>query len=118
MAKKKVICPDWLSAEAKKEWRRVVPELIDIGIISGIDQALLAAYCAQYAVMVECEAYIIEQGGICKYLEGRNSQTSPHLAALAAARKYIKTVSAKFKLSPGAGAELALKRKKDPHLDW
>ncbi len=118
MAEKRVRCPSWLSKNAKKEWRRVVPELFDVGLATGLDQALLVAYCEEYATMIECAAYIQEQGGIVKYLEGKNSQTAMHASALASSRKFIKAVSAKFKLTPTSRADLALGRKKDKNLDW
>ena len=118
MAKKKMYCPSWLSDNAKKEWRRVVPELFDVGLATGLDQALLAAYCEEYATMVECAAYIQEKGGIVKYLEGKNSQTAMHNSALLSSRKFIRAVAAKFKLTPTTRADLALGRKKDKHLDW
>ncbi len=118
MTKKKMICPSWLSDNAKKEWRRVVPELFDVGLATGLDQALLAAYCEEYATMIECAVYIQEKGGIVKYLEGKNSQTAMHVSALASSRKFIKAVAAKFKLNPSQRAEMVLRRKKDKNLDW
>ncbi len=118
MAKKRVRCPSWLSKAGKKEWRRVVPELFDVGLATGLDQALLAAYCEEYATMIECAAYIQGQGGIAAYLEGKNSQTQPHLSALTSSRKFIKAVAAKFKLNPSQRAEMVLRRKKDKNLDW
>src|SRR5262245_58686562 len=41
--------PQHLSAEAKKEWRRIVRELLKLGVVTKIDRAALAAYCEAWA---------------------------------------------------------------------
>lgn len=48
-------CPAHLLPEAKKEWRRITPELEQLGLISRIDRASLALYCQAWARMVWCE---------------------------------------------------------------
>ncbi len=48
-------CPGWLLPEAKLEWRRVVKELADTGIITIVDRSMLAAYCQMWARFVEAE---------------------------------------------------------------
>ena len=40
--------PEWLNKEASAEWDRVVPLLMDHGILSDIDGAALAVYCELY----------------------------------------------------------------------
>jgi P27 family predicted phage terminase small subunit len=42
--------PEWLHEYAKQEWWRVAPELHVVGLLSSIDIACLAAYCASYAM--------------------------------------------------------------------
>lgn len=37
--------PDWLDADAQVEWDRVVPDLLKLGLISGLDRQALAQYC-------------------------------------------------------------------------
>jgi P27 family predicted phage terminase small subunit len=44
--------PTWLSTEAKAEWKRVVPELDELGILARVDRAVLAAYCDAWAKFV------------------------------------------------------------------
>jgi P27 family predicted phage terminase small subunit len=41
--------PDFLSAYARDEWRRVAPELHRLGLVTTLDVALLAVYCTAYA---------------------------------------------------------------------
>lgn len=53
-------CPTHLTAEAKKEWARVAPELLKIRIITQLDRAALAAYCQAYGRWVEAERRIKE----------------------------------------------------------
>lgn len=44
--------PRWLTREALAEWRRVVPQLDDLGILAKVDRAVLAAYCDAWAKFV------------------------------------------------------------------
>ncbi len=41
-------CPAWLSAEAKREWKRICPELAVMGVLTIVDRTALAGYCAAY----------------------------------------------------------------------
>lgn len=42
--------PVWLvDKEARKEWRRVVPQLKEIGVVGNLDLANIAGYCNAYA---------------------------------------------------------------------
>ena len=40
--------PPHLSPEAREEWERLALELYELGILSTIDRAALAAYCQAY----------------------------------------------------------------------
>lgn len=42
-------CPKHLLPEAKKEWKRIAPELEGLGLVSKIDRTALALYCQEYA---------------------------------------------------------------------
>jgi P27 family predicted phage terminase small subunit len=48
-------CPDWLIPEAKKEWRRIVPNLEHLGLATDLDLGVLAGYCQSYARWKEAE---------------------------------------------------------------
>ena len=41
--------PETLAGEARAEWDRIVPRLIDAGVITAVDRAILVAYCETWA---------------------------------------------------------------------
>lgn len=48
-------CPAHLLPEARREWKRIVPELERYGLISKLDRSALALYCQAYARWVWAE---------------------------------------------------------------
>jgi P27 family predicted phage terminase small subunit len=58
--------PAWLSDRAKVEWKRIVPELLTLGLLSRIDLAALAAYCQALAELEIATRTIETEGRICR----------------------------------------------------
>jgi P27 family predicted phage terminase small subunit len=56
-------CPEHLSAEAKREWNRIVPELRVAGVLKSVDRAALAAYCDCWALWVEASKHLAGRAG-------------------------------------------------------
>lgn len=48
-------CPKHLQGEARTEWNRVTKQLLDIGVVTKVDRAALAAYCQCWARWVQAE---------------------------------------------------------------
>jgi P27 family predicted phage terminase small subunit len=48
-------CPAHLMPEARKEWRRITPELERYGLVSKLDRGALALYCQAWARWVWAE---------------------------------------------------------------
>lgn len=51
-------CPKELGPLAKQEWARLIGELTELGMMTNLDRAGLAAYCIAYERMVTTEAAI------------------------------------------------------------
>lgn len=45
----KPTCPAWMHQYAKTEWKRIVPLLEEMGILSKTDQTILTQYCTLFA---------------------------------------------------------------------
>lgn len=51
-------CPTWLSAEARREWRRLAPELERLGLLTKNDFAMFASYCSAVGKLAFAEREI------------------------------------------------------------
>ena len=72
-------CPACLGDEARKEWQRLAKELGELGLLTGLDRGLLAAYCQAHALWVEAVSSIERYGTMVKSPNGYPMQ-SPYVA--------------------------------------
>ena len=112
-------CPNWLLPEARKEWRRLAPALINMGVLTLADAIPFAAYCTAYARWREAEDEITKHGSV--YKDGNGSiKPNPYIAISARQLMEIKSLAAEFGLTPAtrtaiiANALSAAKSVKDP----
>jgi P27 family predicted phage terminase small subunit len=54
--------PTWLSKDAKAEWRRIIPDLVDRRILTAPDMGLLETYCVSIGRVREIERQIQAAG--------------------------------------------------------
>jgi P27 family predicted phage terminase small subunit len=111
--------PAHLSDEAKVEWGRLAHELHELGMLSRIDRAALAAYCQAYADWVEAEQNLQRFGKIIrspqKTVTKRNKDgtetveqqggypmQSPYLAIRNKALELMYKFSVEFGMSPSS----------------
>src|SRR5437588_5859950 len=72
-------CPAHLSAAAKREWKRIGPDLAGYGLLTRIDRGALALYCEAWGRWVEAEEALRKYGLVVKAPSGFPVQ-SPYLA--------------------------------------
>lgn len=122
-------CPSHLLAEARKEWRRITPELKRYGLISKIDRAALCLYVSSWAELVHAEKLLnraIEAAerkrkeaeargeeytggdGITLMTSNGNVIYSPLWVVANKARHQVDKFLANFGMSPSARARVTL----------
>ena len=105
--------PPHLSDEAKAEWGRVAAELFQIGLLSGVDRAALAAYCQAYARWVQAERAIAEMakrdqltGGLMIKTTNGNAIQNPLVGTANKAAADMVRYAAEFGMTPSARSRI------------
>ena len=112
-------CPNYLLPEARKEWRRLAPVLMSMGLLTAADAVPFAGYCQAYARWREAQDEITRHGSIYKDGEGR-IRPNPYIAIANQQMREIKSFAADFGLTPSnrtamiANVLSAAKSKIDP----
>lgn len=106
-------CPEHLDEPARAEWGRVLAVLQPLGVVTSLDRALLAVYCASWSRWVACEQGI-DAGGLV--VEGHRGVMSPNplLRVGRDARDATLKAAAKLGLTPVDRAALNLPAKYEP----
>jgi P27 family predicted phage terminase small subunit len=94
-------CPTWLHREAKREWRRIVPHLEQLGLLTQVDRAALAAYCQLYARWWEAERAIREHG-LTQETESGYVTQRPEVGIANTALTQMRRYLVEFGLTPAA----------------
>lgn len=93
-------CPGHLGPIAKREWHRIVKELLHVGLLTLADRSALAAYCHLYGrwIQLEQELSTVQQLGSDRGLRLMRMSN----AVLDGMRKYL----TEFGLTPSSRARL------------
>lgn len=105
--------PAFLGETACGEWQRLVDRLADIGLMTDIDVAALAAYCQAYARWVNAEEALarfaerdpVNHGLIIKTSNG-NAIQSPLVGAANTAMQLMHKFAIEFGMTPAARTRL------------
>jgi P27 family predicted phage terminase small subunit len=108
-------CPVWLSAEAKKVWKRMVPELRRMKVLTHVDGDALAAYCQTYARWKAAEEFLAKHGDVYPLRDDqgrvRYMQQFPHVAIARSLLQILRAYQQEFGLTPSARSRIEV----DPH---
>jgi P27 family predicted phage terminase small subunit len=100
-------CPGHLGEEARAEWYRLVETLVDMGVISVIDRAVLAAYCQAYGRWVEAEEKLKETPLLIRTPSGYVQQ-SPWLSVANRQMELMGRYMAEIGLTPASRSRIAV----------
>jgi P27 family predicted phage terminase small subunit len=109
-------CPSYLQGEARREWRRVVNELYDAGVLTSVDRAALAAYCQCYARWIDAEAQIVTGGSVIKTDKGNLIQ-SPWVSIANRSLEEMRKFMVEFGMTPSSRSRVkAIDSAREPSL--
>lgn len=99
------VCPSWLDKAAKAKWRKLVPELDRLGLLTLVDGDALAAYCQAWAEFQWATQTLRKEGRVFATATG---YLAPHpaVAQQRSAWAAIKAFAALFGLDPSSRSRL------------
>jgi P27 family predicted phage terminase small subunit len=105
--------PHWLQDEAKREWRRIVRELAELGTLGKADRAALTGYCVAFGVLERATRTLAAEG---ETVSAPSGYFLPHpaVARQKAALLIVKGFVSELGLSPASRARLQLPEPEDP----
>lgn len=117
----KPVCPSWLCPQAKKEWRRIIPQLHAMGLAAKIDSDALAVYCQTYAKWKEAEEFIAKNGMTYQFpkkdkfgkVVSLYIAQWPQVSVARACADQIRMMCSEFGMTPSARARMVVPGKKD-----
>jgi len=101
-------CPRWLKGEARKEWKRIVPELDSLGLLTVVDRAALVTYCQAWARWVDAEANVEQYGSVLKAEKSDYIQISPYVTISKQSALLVKAFCQEFGLTPASRTRIAV----------
>ena len=100
-------CPAWLLAEAKREWRRVAPELERLGLLTMVDGAAFAGYCQAYGRWVQAERALKKHGLTTETSTGYLAPR-PEVVISRQSLQLVKAFCSEFGLTPSARGRMTV----------
>jgi P27 family predicted phage terminase small subunit len=98
-------CPEYLDHRAKQEWKRLIPILKSMKVLTEADGLMLANLCQAVSMLAKAQQTLNEKGFLYKAPSGYVMQ-SPLLAVVNQCVDTITKLSREFGLSPAARSRM------------
>lgn len=112
--------PKGMLPAASREWERIVPELMRLGVLTVVDGKALAGYCDAYAYWEKARKDMDRHGLVCEEPVlnkegdeiGTKLKANPAVAIYATMGKLMKTFLVEFGLTPASRSKLKVEKPK------
>lgn len=104
-------CPSWLTAEAKRKWKRLVPKLEAMRVLAEVDEDLVMRYCL---LVVEWKHAIlnVQEHGISEQTD-KGSRMRPEVVYANTLMLELRQLETLLGMSPSARSRIRMEPKAD-----
>lgn len=114
-------CPEWMSEEARRVWKRLVPQLRAMKVLTLVDADALAIYCHTYARWRDAEDFISKHGTVYPIRDDHGRvKCMLQFPQVSIARNLLLVLRAyqqEFGMSPAARARVVIAGEEEPAPD-
>ncbi len=100
-------CPAWLDRRAKDLWKRLVPQLQQMGVLARIDGQALARYCQTYSQYIDM-VRAVRKDGYKRGIKNGYEQQTPEVGIATKLQAILLKLEAEFGMTPSARARLSV----------
>jgi P27 family predicted phage terminase small subunit len=100
--------PPFLDQDARAEWRRIVPILLKMGVLTVADGAALASYCETYSTYTHALKVIEEEGMSFQSPKTMVEHLRPEVGIVQQCRVHIKAFCQEFGMTPSARSRMTV----------
>lgn len=108
----KPTCPSWLSPDGKREYRRIVRLLSDMGVIGQIDANVLTRYAATWVRWRQAVQAIQTQGDIVPIISADGNETgrmqNPHTSIARQLSEQLDRLEGSLGMNPSARSRISV----------
>lgn len=105
--------PEWLDAEGRKEWERVVPMLEEAKVLADVDRIALGNYCAAVSLCINATREYQRHG--VSLTKNKRVYVHPMIKVAQEARAQALRLGAEFGLTPASRTRVSGKAAKTGH---
>jgi P27 family predicted phage terminase small subunit len=106
-------CPKWLSKGARIHWRRLAPQLFNMGVLTRLDGEALGAFCDCLERYVEAVEFLEKNGSVIVVRNDKGefkfTQAAPQVGIAAKMLDQMTRIGSEFGWSPASRARLSVK---------
>lgn len=114
-------CPKHLKGEARKLWKKLVPQLASKNLAAEVYRPALEGLCRNYARALQAEAILDSQGLTMSFQKSEDGtvyeQQRPEVSIAQKSWQAVKAFAAEFGLTPAAVSKIQMPTKKERSLD-
>lgn len=99
-------CPKHLDKAAKTEWKRLSVELASSGLLTSVDRAALAAYCAAWSRWISAEENVQKFGAVIKSPKSGYPVQNPYVGIANTALDQMRKFLVEFGMTPASRSRI------------
>ena len=112
-------CPSWLSPEAKKVWKQMVPELRKMGVLTVVDGAALAGFCQVSVRWRQAEEFLDQHGQVYPLRDEKGNvrcmQQFPQVSIARNLLQILRGFYQEFGMTPASRTRIQLPGEREPN---
>ena len=91
--------PEYLNAEAKKHWAKLVPDLAEAGVMTNVDIDALAIYCTDFVALIAEQQALDNEETIIEGMRGAKIR-NPRIIQINHLKKSVQDLQIQFGITP------------------